>query len=192
MTSPSSLTHCWVFHDKCNPRGAWISVGTRKQIRRRIAHLSVACVRLPLSAKDTTQISSFLPWGLEMKIPRVLNEINRVAEPAKNRGSYRKQNSKFIPHHFHLFLCMWVGSMFICAYICREACVRVWTHVCMWSPHFCLLKQGVSLKPEFTNSSWPSCPVYHFQNVVLRLLVAATPAWFIPVEDKEDGRSTDA
>lgn len=149
MKSPSSLKHCWLFHDKCNPCGAWISVGMRKQIRGRIASTSECgmCTCLSLSARDATQLSSFLLWGLEMKIPRVLNEISQVAEPAKKRGSYRKQllsktekQNSFHTNSSYLFLCMWVASVHTCAYICIEAYVRVWMHVCMQSPHFYLLK----------------------------------------------------
>ena len=68
---------------------------------------------------------------------------------------------------------MWVGSVHICAYICREACVRVWIHVGMRSPHFCLLKQGVSLKPEFTDCSWPSCPVC-LEDTIFRMCAEVT------------------
>lgn len=35
-----------------------------------------------------------------------------------------------MPTTLHLFLCMYVGSVHVCAYTSAEACIRVWMHVC--------------------------------------------------------------
>lgn len=70
-----------------------------------------------------------------------------------------------------------------------DACVHA-------EPRLLFIEAGcLSVTPEFTDSSWPSCPDCledTFSECGAEVTGSSTPAWFIPVQNNEDGRSTDA